>query len=110
VQVTADVDLYRVQLATLTQPATWVRLNAANAMRAVNIPARGWRFTNAVRWNVPDADTTFILVAIVGLPGAAPAVPKPDHTTDVNSVDALWRFLKSSPLADKAAMRSLRRA
>ena len=110
VQVTADVDLYRVQLATLTQPTTWTRLNAANAMRAVNIPPRGWRFTAAVQWNVPDADTTFILVALVGLTGTPPPVLKPDHTADVTDLDSLWRFLKTGPLADKAAMRALRRA
>jgi len=106
--VAADVDVYRVQLADLDHPANWVRLNAANAMRTPQIPPRSWRFAAATQLNVVDAATTFILVALVSPVGSP--VPKPDHTTDVTSLDALWRFLKTGSLAESAAMRALRRA
>jgi|HubBroStandDraft_3_1064219.scaffolds.fasta_scaffold01920_4 hypothetical protein len=109
VPVRADVDLYRVPLDALDRPAAWGRpLNAPGTMQALDIPPRSWRFTSAVQWNVTDGAAAFVLVAVASVVAGAP--PKPDPAAEVASLTALWRFLRTGALADKVAMRALRRA
>ncbi|HXO21714.1 MAG TPA: hypothetical protein VOA87_17515, partial [Thermoanaerobaculia bacterium] len=106
--VAANVDLFRAPLTGLDTPSAWVRLSPAGGVATPVIPARSWRFTAPVAWNVTDAATTFVLVALAS-PVVAGGPPKPD-TGDVHNLETLWRFLRSGTLADKAAMRALRRA
>jgi hypothetical protein len=124
--VAANVDLYRVPLDALGDLAAWTRgvldsaaarnaWNASNRITAAGgvstpaIPARSWRFTAPVTWTVADAATSFVLVAVAS-PVVAGGPPKPDPAADVQSLEALWRFVRSGALSDKVAMRALRRA
>jgi hypothetical protein len=84
---------------------------------AVNaIAPRGWKFAT-FNWNgVTDPDPAnastykgFVLLAMASVVDAAGAVldPYPD-LHDVSDLESFWRFFKSDPLANNAAVRALR--
>ena len=118
VAVNAKVKIYALPVFDLADTAGRTKLPPKALLEvAVNaIAPHGWKFA-AFNWNgVTDPDPAnasaykgFLLLAMASVVDAAGVEldPYPD-SHDVTDLESFWRFFKSGPLANNAAVRALR--
>jgi hypothetical protein len=118
VPANARVKVFALPLFDLARTAGWTQLPVGAPIEAVvnAIPPQGWRFAT-FNWNgVTDPDPAnanaykgFVLLAMASVVDAAgaPLDPYPD-VQQVTDLESFWRFFKSGPLANNAAVRALR--
>ncbi len=115
IPIDADVEVYAAAANAPFSPSDWSQAGATASV--TGIPARGWKFAT-INWPgvaAPATDQAFTLVAMVR--GKDPATgriidpyPYPSAVGDLNvsDVGSFWTFSINAPLANNAAVRSVR--
>jgi hypothetical protein len=116
VPVNAKVRVYKLPMFDVTRTPGWTIVGTPVEAAVNAIALKNWRFAT-FNWNgVTDPDPAnastykgFVLLAMVSVVDAAgaPLDPYPDFQ-NVTDLEGFWRFFRSGPLANNAAVRALR--
>jgi photosystem II stability/assembly factor-like uncharacterized protein len=104
----ASLDVYCAPLAKLARPAEWRKLTTPS-MALADVPANGWKLAGPIDWTPTAAELPCALVVLMNQTGVTPEPTKPS-LDGIDSLDKLWRLLRTDPGSDKTAIRILRTA